>query len=214
MKAQERLFAEEAPAERRNVKRTAIANTATAMVDGHDRPKRDILTPGETDRLLRAAKLSRFGPRDFAMMFLAYRHGLRVSELMEARRADISFDEGRVWVVRKKGGLSTNQPLAGDEIRAVKAYLATRDDGLPWLFLSSQGGQMTRQNFNYLIAQAGERAGLGAVNPHMLRHSCGHALAEKGTDTRLMQDWLGHRDIRHTAHYSRTSSKRFEGLWR
>jgi site-specific recombinase XerD len=48
----------------------------------------------------------------------------------------------------------------------------------------------------------------------MLRHSCGHVLADTGTDTRLLQDWLGHRDIRHTAHYSRTASKRFEGLWR
>lgn len=55
------------------------------------------------------------------------------------------------------------------------------------------------------------RAGLGHVHPHMLRHSCGHALANKGMDTRLMQDWLGYRDIRHTAWYS--STKRFDGVW-
>ena len=209
MTTQGTLFGPAAPAERRNVKRTAAD-----VVDAHDRPKRDFLTPGEMDKLLKAARLSCFGQRDHAMMLLAYRHGLRVSELVDARKTDFSADEGRVWVARKKGGLSTNQPLASDEIRAVKAYLGTRDDGLPWLFLSSRTNQMTRQNFNYLVAQAAERAGLGDVNPHMLRHSCGHALAEKGTDTRLMQYWLGHRDIRHTAHYSRTSSKRFEGLWR
>ena len=72
---------------------------------------------------------------------------------------------------------------------------------------------MTRQNVNYLIKEAGQRAGIGHVHPHMLRHSCGHALANKGMDTRLMQDWLGHRDIRHTAWYSRTSAKRFDGVW-
>ena len=121
--------------------------------------------------------------------------------------------EARIWVDRLKGGLGTSQPLQGDELRALKAYLRTREDGLPWLFLSSQEGQMTRQNVNYLVKAAGDRANLGDIHPHMLRHSCGHALAEKGTDTRLMQDWLGHRDIRHTAWYSRTSAKRFEGIW-
>ena len=77
----------------------------------------------------------------------------------------------------------------------------------------TQGGQMTRQNMNYIIKQAGAKAGLGHVHPHMLRHSCGHVRADKGTGTRLLQDWLGHRDIRHTAHYTRTSSKRVETVW-
>lgn len=209
MSTQAGLF-EEAPV----ANRCSVKRTSEGVVDAHDRPKRDFLTPPEMERLLKGARGGRFGQRDYVMVLLAYRHGLRVSELVDARRADLSFDDGRVWVARKKGGLSTNKPLAGDEIRALKAYLASRDDGLPWLFLSSRRAQMTRQNFNYLLTQAGERAGLGPVHPHMLRHSCGHALAEKGTDTRLLQDWLGHRDIRHTAHYSRTSSKRFEGMWR
>lgn len=87
----------------------------------------------------------------------------------------------------------------------------SRDDRLPYAFLSSQGGPMTRQAWYYLVGQAGDRAGLGAVHPHMLRRTTGHLLADR--DTRVLQDWLGHRDIRHTAHYSRTSSKRFEGLW-
>ncbi len=54
---------------------------------------------------------------------------------------------------------------------------------------------------------------LGHVNPHMLRHSCGFALANKGHDLRLMQDYLGHRDPRHAVHYTRTAAGRFEGLW-
>jgi type 1 fimbriae regulatory protein FimB len=141
----------------------------------------------------------------------SWQHGLRASESIKLRIDDFDLDTGRLWVKRLKNGLSTSQPLAGDKFRAVKAYLRSRDDRLPYAFLSSQGGPMTRQAWYYLVRQAGDRAGLGAVHPHMLRHTTGHLLADR--DTRVLQDWLGHRDIRHTAHYSRTSSKRFEGLW-
>lgn len=72
---------------------------------------------------------------------------------------------------------------------------------------------MTRQAVNYLVASAAARAGLTGVHPHTLRHSCGFALADKGHDLRLIQDYLGHRDPRHTVHYTRTNGRRFEGLW-
>ncbi len=199
-----------AAAERRNVKSAQARET----VDAHERPGRDFLTQGEVDSLLAGAKRGRYGSRDYAMLLLAFRHGLRVTELVDMRRDALELKSGRIWVARLKNGLSTSQPLQGDELRALKAYLRSRKDGLPWLFTSSQGVQMTRQNVNYLIGEAGKRAGLAHVHPHMLRHSCGHVLADQGTDTRLMQDWLGHRDIRHTAWYSRTSAKRFEGVWR
>jgi len=67
---------------------------------------------------------------------------------------------------------------------------------------------------NYIIRLAGETAKFGTVWPHMLRHSCGYYLADKGTDLRTMQDYLGHRDPKHTAHYTRVAGHRFEGLWR
>ncbi len=198
------LVHDEAP-KRQNVKREIA-------VDDHER-SRDYLSASEIDALMMSAKKGRFGLRDHTMLLIAYRHGLRVSELCSLKKDDLDLEGARIWVKRKKAGLSTTQPLQGDEMRALRAYLRTRKDGLPWAFLSSQGGQMTRQNVNYLITQAANRVNLGKVHPHMLRHSCGHALAEKGTDTRLMQDWLGHRDIRHTAWYSRTSAKRFDGVW-
>jgi integrase len=50
--------------------------------------------------------------------------------------------------------------------------------------------------------------------PHTLRHSCGYYLADRGTDLRTMQDYLGHRDPRHTVHYTRVAGRRFEGLWK
>ena len=85
---------------------------------------------------------------------------------------------------------------------------------MPWLFISERGQPLTRQSVNYLIGSAADRAGLAPIHPHMLRHSCGFALANKGYDLRLIQDYLGHRDPRHTVHYTRTAGRRFEGLWR
>ena len=84
----------------------------------------------------------------------------------------------------------------------------------PWLFVSERDQPLTRQGVNYLVAAAAGRAGLACVHPHTLRHSCGFALADKGHDLRLIQDYLGHRDPRHTVHYTRTAGRRFEGLWR
>lgn len=186
---------------------------AEDVVDAHDREKRDFLNAKQASRLVEGAKAGRHGLRDQALILLAYRHGLRASEATGARREDVDLEEGTMWVRRLKGGLSTEQPLAADEIRALRAYLAGRRDREPWLFLSSQGGRMTRQNFHYLVVQAGAHAELGHVHPHQLRHTCGHLLANKGADTRLVQDWLGHRDIRHTARYTRTAAERFRGLW-
>lgn len=187
---------------------------AEGVVDAHDRPKRDFLTANQANRFVDGARRGRHGLRDHALMLLAYRHGLRASEATGAQRDDVDLEEATIWVRRLKGGLSTEQPLAADEIDALSAYLATRSDREPWLFLSSQGGPMTRQNFHYLVGQAGDRAELGHVHPHQLRHSCGHVLSNQGADTRLVQDWLGHRDIRHTARYTRTAAARFLGLWK
>ena len=78
-----------------------------------------------------------------------------------------------------------------------------------------RAGPFTRQAINYIALSAGERAKLPfRVHPHMLRHSTGFYLANKGFDTRLIQDYLGHRNIAHTVKYTRTAAGRFEGLWR
>lgn len=182
-------------------------------VDAHLH-RRDYLTPNEVKRLLAAAKSGRHGVRDHVMLLLMYRHGLRVSELVALQRADLDVASGRLWVQRLKHGLSTSQPLAGDELRTLRRYLAGRRDALPWLFLSERGEPLTRQAVNYLLRCIAARAELGAVHPHMLRHSCGHALAHAGRDLRLIQDYLGHRDPRHTARYTRTAAVRFQNIWR
>ena len=193
---------------RRNVKSDAQNRTT----DAHERA-RDFLGDTEIDRLLAAAKRGRHGVRDHLLLLLMFRHGLRVSEAIALRRSDVNLDQARLWISRLKNGLSVEQPLAGDELRAVRRWLASREDVLPWLFVSERRQPLTRQAVNYIVAKAGQRAGLGHIHPHMLRHSCGFALANKGYDLRLIQDYLGHRDPRHTAHYTRTAAGRFEGLW-
>jgi len=199
-------------AQKQAPKRRKVKRAANGAADGHERLK-DFLDSTEMDRLLEAAKEGRHGIRDYALLLAMYRHGLRVSEAIGIRKDAVNMRRARMWVNRTKNSLSTEQPVSGDELRALKRYLATREDSLPWLFVSAQQTQLTRQAVNYLIAQAGLRAKLGHVHPHMLRHSCGYYLANKGTDFRTTQDYLGHRDPKHTTRYTRVAGHRFEGLW-
>src|SRR5438874_2268545 len=130
------------------------------------------------------------------------------------RRDHVNLQQARVWVQRVKNGLSVEHPIAGDELRAIKRYLSSRKDRLPWMFLSERGQPLSRKSVFYLVCTAAAQAGLRDVHPHTLRHSCGYYLADKGTDLRTMQDYLGHRDPRHTVHYTRVAGRRFEGLWK
>lgn len=182
-----------------------------------DAKEKNYLTEAEIKRLLDAARKGRYGVRDYAMLLLAYRHGLRVSELIGLRLSDADLETGRLFVRRCKGSLSTHHPLDGDELRAIRAHLRERSThtsaGLKYLFISERGA-LTRQAINYLIRESAKRAKLsGRVSPHTLRHSCGYYLANKGYDTRLIQDYLGHKNIAHTVKYTRTAAARFEGLW-
>jgi type 1 fimbriae regulatory protein FimB len=145
---------------------------------------------------------------------MTYRHGLRVSEAIGLRRDHVNIAHSRLWVARLKSSLSVEHPIAGDELRAIKRYVGTREDKLPWLFVSERDTQLTRQAVNYLVREAAEAVGLKNVHPHTLRHSCGYYLADRGTDLRTMQDYLGHRDPRHTVLYTRVAGRRFEGLWK
>ncbi len=112
-----------------------------------------------------------------------------------------------------KGSLSTEQPITGDELRAIRRYLKERESELPWLFISERRQQLSRKALNTMLERMGERLGLHA-HPHKLRHSCGYYLADKGNDFRVIQDYLGHRDPKHTMIYTRIAGSRFEGLWR
>ena len=189
--------------------------TNKQTIDSHNK---NFLTENEMKKFLTAARKRRHSVRDYCLMLVAYRHGLRVSELIDIRLKDLDLETGRLFVRRVKGSLSTHQPIEGDELRSIRAWLREREHypnaNSNYLFLSERG-PFTRQAVNYLTEQIGKQAKLSfKVTPHMLRHSTGFYLANKGYDTRLIQDYLGHKNITHTVRYTRTAASRFENLWR
>ena len=192
--------------------------------------ERKHLTPLEIERLLLATKENhRTGLRDRCLLLLMYRHGLRVTEACALGMDQVDLDSKVLHVVRLKGGLSTTHPLRSDELRLLRAWL---DERRRWLrrwqknglqtppdrravFLSVRGQALSRKSVWDLLRAYGEAAGLSvSPHPHMLRHACGYALADQGADTRLIQDYLGHRNIQHTVRYTATNAQRFEKLWR
>jgi type 1 fimbriae regulatory protein FimB len=176
------------------------------------------LTRLEVEKLLAATKGARYEARDRCLILLMFRHGLRVSEAVGLKLSDVDMEGRSLHVKRLKRGLSTTHPLRGDEIRVLKAWLTERQRMKPQgkaLFVSERRQPLSRKTAWVIIQAYGRAAGLEIVaHPHMLRHACGFALADQGADTRLIQDYLGHRNIQHTVQYTATNPARFERLWR
>jgi integrase len=149
------------------------------------------------------------------MILIAFRHALRVSELIDLRWSDVDFDTARLAVRRLKGSISGVHPIDGDEMRALRK-LKRDGSGSEFVFISDRGAPFTAAGFRKLLARAAARAGLGElrVHPHMLRHSTGYALANRAVDTRTLQAYMGHANIQNTVTYTALDASRFNGLWR
>jgi len=178
------------------------------------------LTGLEVEKLIDATSGTRHEPRDRCLLLLMFKHGLRVSEACGLKLDHVDIDGHVLHVKRLKRGLSTTHPLRADEVKAIKAWLKLRDEMEPpatvkTLLISEQRKPLHRSTVNLLLKTASAAASLPfAAHPHMLRHACGFALADQGADTRLIQDYLGHRKIEHTVKYTATNPARFERLWR
>lgn len=172
------------------------------------------LTPQEAEALIKAAGgLTPHGPRNKAMLLLAYRHGLRVSELVGLTWDQVDLASGHIHVSRAKGSLPGVHPLTGPEIRTLRQLRRDWPQGRH-LFQGRPGIPLDPSSVNRMVDRAAKAAGVPFnVHPHMLRHACGYALAAQGADTRLIQDYLGHRNIQNTVIYTRLAPGRFNGLW-
>jgi type 1 fimbriae regulatory protein FimB/type 1 fimbriae regulatory protein FimE len=173
---------------------------------------REHLTPTEVEKLIGAAKDNRQGHRDATMILLAFRHGLRASEVLQWNQID--FNQAVLHVRRAKNGTPGSHPLTGREMRALRKLQREAPDS-PFVFVSERGAPFSVSGFRRMIERATETAGLGIkAHPHMLRHACGYKLANDGVDTRTLQNYLGHRSISNTVRYTELAPNRFRGLWK
>ena len=176
---------------------------------------REYLTADELDKLMAAAKnTGRHGHRDRTLILIAYRHALRVAELISLRWDMLDLKTGLLHVSRLKNGIDSVHPIRGTELRALR-QLKKRYPDTPYVFVSERGGPMTDSNVRKMIKRAGENAKIGfPVHPHMLRHSAGFKLANDGQDTRAIQHYMGHKNIQHTVRYTELTPARFKNFWK
>jgi type 1 fimbriae regulatory protein FimB/type 1 fimbriae regulatory protein FimE len=179
-----------------------------------DRRSREHLVPAEVEALIKAAgSIGRHGQRDATLLLIAYRHGLRVSELVALRWDQFDLKLGLIHINRMKNGVPSTHPVRGPELRALREL--QREYAGPYVFATERGGPMTTTTVRKLVARAGVLAKLPfPIHPHMLRHACGYKLANEGHDTRAVQHYLGHKNIQHTTRYTELAPERFKNFWR
>ena len=175
---------------------------------------REHLTEAEMDKLLAALGRNRHGHRDRLIGLLIYRHGLRVSEACDLRWDDIDLAKRTVVVRRLKGSTDSSHYLERDELAGLKRL---QRDGAKaaYVFVNERGQPFGRMGIGRMIERAGEAAKLPfPVHVHMIRHSTGYALANRGMDTRRLQHFLGHASISNTVRYTAMSPEPFRDIWR
>lgn len=161
-----------------------------------------------------AARIGRYGKRDAALIWLTFRHALRVSEAVGLRWDQVDLAAGTVYTNRLKGGNAAMHPIQPDELKAWRSLAALRDQGAEFVFTTNRGGPLTPSAVQKLVKRAGRVAGLPLdVHPHMLRHAAGFELMRKGIDLRRIQAYLGHVSLGSTERYTALMPDAFDGIW-
>jgi site-specific recombinase XerD len=176
------------------------------------------LTEHQMAKLLAALKRNRHGHRDWLIGLLIYRHGLRVSEACDLRWDDLDLTKRTVIVRRLKGSVDSSHCLERDEVAGLKLLRRQQEaEGIKsaYVFVNERAEPFGRMGIARMIERAGEAAKLPfPVHVHMLRHSTGYALANRGMDTRRLQHFLGHASITNTVRYTAMSPEPFKDIWR
>jgi len=174
---------------------------------------REYLTEAEIEKLLTAAGKSRNPNRDRLLVLMAYRHALRVSELVDLRADQIDLKAATIHIRRAKNGTPGIHGLQGDELRLIRTVIRDNGEHCQYLFISERGAPLSIDGAQKLIERLGPIAGLPRLHAHMLRHSAGYALAGRGVDTRTLQAFMGHRSIANTVIYTAVADKRLRNIW-
>ncbi len=197
-----------------------ITKDPTSLLEAPRRMRQlpSALSEAEVDALLNIDTSKRLGLRDKAMLELLYATGLRVSELVQIKQADLSLRQGVVRVLGK-GSKERLVPMGERALEAIQLYL---DDQRPKLvhgltqdavFVTERGTPMTRQAFWYLIRRHARHAGINKkISPHMLRHCFATHLLDHGADLRVVQLLLGHSDLSTTQIYTHIARERLQAL--
>ena len=178
--------------------------------------KREYLTEAECEKLLEATKGNRYDHRDFTMLLATWRHGFRASEACDLEWSDIDFGRAEMHIRRAKLGKPAVHPIRGDELRSLRRLQREQEPKSTFVFTTERGGPMTRDALNRMVKRLGDGSKLFGfwLHVHMLRHSCGYKLANDGHDTRLIQDYLGHKSIMSTVRYTELSATKFKDVGR
>lgn len=181
-----------------------------------ERSERKYLTETEVKKLMQTAKeRSRLGLRDQCMIFMAFRHGLRRSELCNLKWSDVDLEAQILHVHRLKGSISGTHPIEGEELRLIRKYRRSQKSESPWMFVNQNGDPVKPDSFRQTLKRLGNIAGFPfKVHPHMLRHGCGYALVNSGENLRAIQLYMGHREIKNTLIYTELSPHAFMNFWK
>ena len=170
--------------------------------------QREYLTEAEIDKLLAAAN----PVRDRLLILMAFRHALRVSELVTLRWQQIHLDTATVDIRRAKNGTPGIHGLQGDELRLLRA-LRREHPHSDFVFLSERKAPLSVDGAQKLIERLGVAAKLPfPIHAHMPRHAAGYVLAARGVDTRTLQAFMGHRSIANTVVYTAVADKRIRNI--
>jgi type 1 fimbriae regulatory protein FimB/type 1 fimbriae regulatory protein FimE len=199
----------------RQIPKTAKSNNRPIRKRNIDIRTREYLTTHEIEALRKAARnIGRHGHRDDTLILMLFRHGLRVGEVVTLRWEQVDLKKGLLYVCRLKNGVPATHPLRGIQLRALRQLRRDYPDS-PYVFISERQSPLTERTVHGIVARAGENSGLAfSIHPHMLRHSTGFYLANKGHDTRAIQSYMGHANIKNTVIYTELAPTRFKDFWK
>ena len=193
-----------------STERWKVSRTANDKLRG-----RRHLMPAEIEQLCQVIrKRSRYPDRDELMVWMAFHHGLRVSELVNLKWQHVNLKATQLAVKRLKNGIDTAHPIADKrELMLLRRY--HKAQGRPtsgFVFRNERGSAVSVNGFQKMFGHISEQTLGIRWNAHALRHACGTALLDKGIDLRTIQVYMGHRNIQNTTVYLHESAKQFDRI--